>query len=751
MTKQSDQLGRWVERPPLRSVQLENFKSVFSEDVDLGMLTVLVGKNSAGKSTLLDAILMRSQAGIDMRNPGVPLSGHLLNLGTFDDVLNANCNEDPLVKVGATISVNFDDEPESGPRGPRRSRRRTRGDQGSMSRSARQNRFLLLAEEAFRTFARTINEKGFFRRPKPYDLTIHWSIGFRSRDEVACCDLSLDSESVGPLASATVDSVDTDGRQRPALLQHMSSMGQSIEYQRKHPPTFGEATHHAEQAEPICEAVLVDNLPDAVRTARDAKQLVIRALVDYWVELLEEGSTESEVDPENPLTPLREEQFALSLGEPLMEHWSGPESHEESASPSEELVQSLDDLAKQAALWVEFYLDHVDLVVGDDRLGDLVKMAPRHRLRSSSSEHHPQDFFEGFQILPMQNMGDAKRKKAEIVGLLDAGGGPEGAERLSEALSRRGRQGYEEELDLRVDLVAWLGILYELDGVRQFYDRVEAAMGRDDLGAAIITNQDFNYALSSLRRAVQEFMVNHISHIGPLRQPPQAVYPTDRDDRLPKVGQKGEHTAAVLYESRDRKVVCPKKDGPPEELALSDAVAYWLGSECLHLVDDIESKHSGAAGYELLVKPVGVDKWVHLMAVGTGVSQVLPVLVQGLLCDMGSVLVLQEPGSQLHPALQQNLGDFLLACAKSGKQVLLETHSEYLVTRLARRIAEGADANLVKLLRVDYSEEAGTTYQPAPIDEYGTIEWPEGFFEEASDEAFKILDAGLAKQATQED
>ena len=748
MTKQPDQLGRWVERPPLRSVQLEKFKSVFSADVDLGMLTVLVGKNSAGKSTLLDAILMRSQAGIDMRNPGVPLSGHLLNLGTFDDVLNANCNEDPLVKVGATISVNFDDEPESGPRGPRRSRRRTRGDQDSMSRSARQNRFLSLAEEAFRTFARTINEKGFFRRPKPYDLTIHWSIGFRSRDEVACCDLSLDSESAGSLASVTVNSVDTAGRPRPAPLQHMSPIGQSIEYQREHPPTFGEATRHAEQAEPICEAVLVDNLPEAVRTARDAKQLVIRALVDYWVELLEEGPTESEVDPENPLPPLRQEQFDLSLGKTPMEQQPAPEPHEKSAGPSEELIQSLDDLAKQAALWVKFYLDHVDHVVGDDRLGDLVRRMPRNRWRSSSSEHHPQDFFEGFQILPMQHMRDAKMKSAEIAGLLDAGGGPEGAERLSEAISRRGR---EEELDLRGDLVAWLGILYELDGVGQFYDRVEAVMGRDDLGAAIITNQDFNHALSSLRRAVQEFMVNHISHIGPLRQPPQAVYPVDRDDRLPKVGQKGEHTAAVLYESRDRKVVCPKKDGPPEELALSDAIAYWLGSECLHLVDDIESKHSGAAGYELLVKPVGVDKWVHLMAVGTGVSQVLPVLVQGLLCDMGSVLVLQEPGSQLHPALQQDLGDFLLACAKSGKQVVLETHSEYLVTRLARRIAEGADADLVKLLRVDYSEEAGTTYQPAPIDEYGNIEWPEGFFEEASDEAFKILDAGLAKQAAQED
>ena len=745
MTKQPDQLGRWVERPPLRSVQLENFKSVFSADVDLGMLTVLVGKNSAGKSTLLDAILMRSQADIGYLDPGIPLNGHLLNLGTFDDVLNVNWKEDPLVRVGAAISVNFDDEPRPGRRGPRRPSWRNRGDQDSTSRSARQTRFFSLAEEAFRTIARTINEKGFLRRPKPYDLTISWSIGFGSRDEVACCDLSLDSESAGSLASAAVNSVDTDGRQRPALLQHLPSVGQSIEFQQEHPPTFGEATHYAEeQAKAICEAVLVDGLPEAVRTASGAKQLVVRALVDYWVELLEGALIE---DPEAPLALTRQQNLRLPLEQEPVHPVPGPEFHERPTGwgEDEELTELVDDLANQAALWVSFYLNHV----GDDRLRDELRRVPRNRWRSSSSEYHPQDFFEGFEIRPMLSLSDARRKKAEITGRLDAGGGPEGAERLSEAIRGTGR---EEELRLPSDLVASLGRFYTQVGVGQFYDRVEAAMGRDGLvEAAIIMDQDFNHALSSLRRAVQEFMVNHVSHIGPLRLGPQPLYTQGRDDRLPTVGQKGENTAAVLANQGGANVVCPKKGGGSEEMPLSEAIAYWLGKDGLELVDGIRSTPWGAAGYELKVKPVGIDKWVHLMAVGTGVSQVLPVLVQGLLCDPGSVLVLQEPGSQLHPALQQDLGDFLLACAQSGKQVLLETHSEYLVTRLARRIAEGADADLVKLLRVDYSEEAGTTYQPAPIDEYGTIEWPEGFFEEASDEAFKILDAGLAKQATQED
>jgi len=721
---------------------LENFKSVFSADVDLGMLTVLVGKNSAGKSTLLDAIMMRSQAGTDFRDPGIPLNGHLLNLGTFDDVLHAGCKEDALVKVGATISVNFDDEPKPGPRGPRRPPWRNRGDQDLAIRSSRQTRFLSLAEEAYRTIARTISERGLSRRPKPSDLTIRWAIGFRSSDEVACCDLLLDSEIAGPLASAAVESVDTDGRPRPALLQHMSSVGQSIEYRGEHPPTFGAATHHAEeQSKAICEAVLVDSLPEAVRTTRDAKQLVARALVDYWVELLEQ---ELLGGPEAPSAPTRQQNLRLPLEQEPMDQLSGPESHEGPTDWGEELTQVVEDLASQAALWVRFYLRYV----GNSRLRDEIRRTSRNRWRSSSSEYQPQDFFEGFEIFPMSCLSDAKEKEAVITGELDAGGGVEGGVGLSEASRRAGS---EKGLRLSKEALASLWRFYTQVGVRQFYDRVEAEMGRDDFGAAIIMDQDFNHALSSLRRAVQEFMVYHVSYIGPLRLGPQPLYTQGRDDRLPTVGQRGENTAAVLANQGARNVVCPKKGGDSEEMPLSEAIAYWLGKDGLELVDGIRSKPWGAAGYELKVKPVGIDKWVHLMAVGTGVSQVLPVLVQGLLCEPGSVLVLQEPGSQLHPALQQNLGDFLLACAKSGKQVLLETHSEYLVTRLARRIAEGADADLVKLLRVDHSEEAGTTYQPAPIDEYGTIEWPEGFFEEASDEAFKILDAGLAKQAAQED
>ena len=73
----------------LRAIELREFKSIRNQRVDLGPLTVVVGANSAGKSTLLQAILALSQA---VRSDGAtsefPLNGSLIRLGTFDETRN---------------------------------------------------------------------------------------------------------------------------------------------------------------------------------------------------------------------------------------------------------------------------------------------------------------------------------------------------------------------------------------------------------------------------------------------------------------------------------------------------------------------------------------------------------------------------------------------------------------------------------------------------------------------------------------
>src|SRR2546426_7576351 len=63
--------------------RLRNFKSVKDAEVHLLPLTVLVGANSAGKSTLIQSILATSQAAAaSSSGDRFPLNGTTIRLGT---------------------------------------------------------------------------------------------------------------------------------------------------------------------------------------------------------------------------------------------------------------------------------------------------------------------------------------------------------------------------------------------------------------------------------------------------------------------------------------------------------------------------------------------------------------------------------------------------------------------------------------------------------------------------------------------
>jgi predicted ATPase len=73
----------------IESIALTNFKAFAHADVRLGSYTLLSGLNSAGKSTILQALALLRQ-GHDQLRPGggLPLNGELVELGTGADILH---------------------------------------------------------------------------------------------------------------------------------------------------------------------------------------------------------------------------------------------------------------------------------------------------------------------------------------------------------------------------------------------------------------------------------------------------------------------------------------------------------------------------------------------------------------------------------------------------------------------------------------------------------------------------------------
>ena len=81
----------------IRSIRLENFKAFKdSQPIPLTPITILIGKNSAGKSSILKAILASSQTASSTLPDGSDfrLIGDLTNLGTFSDTIHGGDPED---------------------------------------------------------------------------------------------------------------------------------------------------------------------------------------------------------------------------------------------------------------------------------------------------------------------------------------------------------------------------------------------------------------------------------------------------------------------------------------------------------------------------------------------------------------------------------------------------------------------------------------------------------------------------------
>lgn len=75
--------------------------------------------------------------------------------------------------------------------------------------------------------------------------------------------------------------------------------------------------------------------------------------------------------------------------------------------------------------------------------------------------------------------------------------------------------------------------------------------------------------------------------------------------------------------------------------------------------------------------------------VGLGLSQILPLLTTTLLAPENSTLLIEQPEHHLHPRAQSRLGDLLIYVAVRRKvRLLIETHSENLLIRMRRRVAE---------------------------------------------------------------
>lgn len=222
------------------------------------------------------------------------------------------------------------------------------------------------------------------------------------------------------------------------------------------------------------------------------------------------------------------------------------------------------------------------------------------------------------------------------------------------------------------------------------------------------------------------------------------------EDRIEHLGP---HRTAIssIYEITASNPLEFDGSGTPCRLAMDDALleqaATWYQSN----LDGwrLSINKSGNAFECTLTRG---DSSVNLADAGQGMQQALPVIIQQLshqLNDDGPFIdLIEQPELHLHTAAQAPLGDLFLDTAKAGRgQVIVETHSENLLLRIRRRIAEGADPNLVGIYWIDDHADGHSTVRRIEIDKYGELDWwREGIFSEGYEEVRAIRRAARARR-----
>ena len=144
------------------------------------------------------------------------------------------------------------------------------------------------------------------------------------------------------------------------------------------------------------------------------------------------------------------------------------------------------------------------------------------------------------------------------------------------------------------------------------------------------------------------------------------------------------------------------------------------------------------------------DDDVRIGQAGRGLSHVLPVVVTALSARRAGsgVDIIEHPEAELHPAAHADIAELLLEnLAGSARPLVVETHSEMILLRTRRWVAEGRlPAGHVLVYWVHTEPGHGSLLEKIRIRENGEMEtWPNGVFIEDYEEILSIRRAARGK------
>ena len=267
-----------------------------------------------------------------------------------------------------------------------------------------------------------------------------------------------------------------------------------------------------------------------------------------------------------------------------------------------------------------------------------------------------------------------------------------------------------------------------------------------------ITKDDVSDLLSLQRELSERANFSRVFASAPIRSQPRRTYDPARSDSDPE----GDYVPMLLAElSSQQPEVWDKLKQHLESFGRNSG-----------LFDEIKVRHLGRYGgpFQLQVKKSGKTgtkgPWRNLMDVGHGVSQALPIITELLRGDADQQspessrppqFLLQQPEVHLHPSAQAALGSLFCRLAGPRRQLIVETHSDYLMDRVCMDVRDGVSGLKPEDVSILFFERHDLDVQihSLRLDEQGNVLGaPDGYRQFFLDETDRLV---WPKRPTAED
>ena len=239
--------------------------------------------------------------------------------------------------------------------------------------------------------------------------------------------------------------------------------------------------------------------------------------------------------------------------------------------------------------------------------------------------------------------------------------------------------------------------------------------------------EDEYFNIATYTKGMVNSLFDDIYFLGPLCEHPKRKYEILGEIQQ-FVGTKGEFFPEILYRQRNSE--------------LMEQVNKWV--ENFDLGFHLKCNELPDGAYNIKLRKTAESSEVNLADTGFGLSQILPLVVQGFYSKPNSLIIAEQPEIHLNPKLQIMLADLFSEFAKRKVGVLVETHSEHLVLRLRRLVAEKVINQSDIALYYTEKDKGLTKLREIPIEDNGHIKnetWPKGFFGESLKESLGLAAA----------